>query len=245
MENPLYVALSQQMALRRQLDVTAHNIANLNTVGYRAERPVFSSFVQPTASDVRSNFVIDRATYTVTREGALRETGSQFHLAIRGDGYFTVQGQDGPRYTRDGRFQTDDLGRLVTHSGKPVLDQGGGEILIPEDAARVDIAKDGTVSTTDQAGNPRILGQIGLVDFDNTQALMREEGGLYRAEEAPQLARDTQVIQGMVEESNVQAITEMTRLMEFSRAYSSTSKLIEGEHERQRDMLSTIGNPRV
>jgi len=222
------------------MDVTAHNIANLNTVGFRAERPVFANYMQRTGEDIRTDFVIDRATYTVAREGALSETGNPFHLAIRGDGFFAVETPQGERYTRDGRFQLDDLGRLVSLAGRPVLDQGSGEIVIPEDAETVDIARDGTVSADGD-----IIARIGLVRFEADNALLREEDGLYRSDEIPAAAADASVVQGMVENSNVQPIVEMTRMMEISRAYMANSRLIEGEDERQRGMIGKLGDPRI
>lgn len=239
MENTTYVALSHLTALRRMLDVTANNVANMNTAGFRAERPVFDDFVE--RAGAKQNpiaFVIDRATYTDLREATIVQSGNPLDVAIRGEGYLAVETAEGIRYTRDGRMNRDTLGQLVTVDGHLVLSDDGAPILIPDDAERVTIAADGEVR--DENDEP--LGRLGLFAFDNPQALLRGGDGLYEPVEEPFPAVDATVVQGSIETSNVQPIAEMVRLIDLTRAYASINKVMEQEHERQRNTINELGN---
>lgn len=249
MENALYVALSQQMALRRMLDVTANNVANMNTAAFRAERPVFDDFVSRVGRGDPTAFVVDRATYTDTREGALTTTGNPFDIAIRGDAWLQVETPQGLRYTRDGRLNRSPEGELVTVAGLPVLDEGGNRIAVPEDVGPLTIAADGTVSYTVEGGGQEIqtvdLGRIGLFTLPGQQALLRDGGGLVTAPEGvePQQALNVTIVQGTLEGSNVQPIEEMVRLVDITRAYGLANRMAESENERQRNAINKLGGP--
>jgi flagellar basal-body rod protein FlgF len=258
-ENALYVALSRQMALRRMLDVTANNVANMNTTGFRAERPVFDDFVTRaraagpgqgmgtgTGNDATA-FVVDRATYTDTWEGAVSMTGNPLDVAIRGDAWLQVETQDGPRFTRDGRLNRDADGRLVTLSGHPVLDADGAAITLPEDVATITIDAGGTISTRAVTGEGAVetvaLGRIGLFRLPGAQALAREEGGLVRFDGTAPAADGAGLVQGGLESANVQPIMEMVRLIDLTRAYGQANRMVEAEHERQRSAIGKLGGP--
>lgn len=247
-ENALYVALSQQMALRRMLDVAANNVANMNTVSFRAERPVFDDFVNragrgadPTA------FVIDRATYSDLREGSLTTTGNPLDIAIRGDAWLQVETPAGLRYTRDGRLGRSAEGDLVTVDGLPVLDEGGNRITVPEDVGPLTITADGTLSYTVEGGGQEIqfveLGRLGLYALPGAEGLQRGGDGLVSATGQPLPAMDVTIVQGAVEGSNVQPIVEMVRLIDLTRAYGQANKLTEAENDRQRGAINKIGGP--
>ncbi|WP_114392737.1 flagellar basal-body rod protein FlgF [Oleisolibacter albus] len=247
MENALYVALSQQMALRRMLDVTANNVANMNTTAYRAERPVFDDFVSRVGKGDQTAFVVDRATYTDLREGTITTTGNPLDIAIRGDAWLQVQTPDGPRYTRDGRLNRSPDGALVSVDGHPVLDGDGNMIDVPEDVGPITVAADGTLSYTVEAAGEEVqtveLGRIGLFTLPNPEGLQREGSGLVAATGQPQPATDVTVVQGAVEGSNVQPIVEMVRLVDLTRAYGLASRLTETENDRQRNAINKLGGP--
>lgn len=248
MENALYVALSQQMALRRMLDVTANNVANMNTAAFRAERPVFDDFVSRTGRGADPTaFVIDRATYTDTREGALSTTGNPLDIAIRGDGWLQIETPDGPRYSRDGRLGRSLEGDLITVDGRPVLDADGNRITVPEDVGPLTIAADGTLSYIVEGGGQEIqsveLGRLGLYALPGAQGLPRGGDGLVTARGTPEPATNVTIVQGALEGSNVQPIVEMVRLIDLTRAYGQTSKLTEAENDRQRNAINKIGGP--
>jgi flagellar basal-body rod protein FlgF len=159
----------------------------------------------------------------------MERTENPLDLALSGPGYFAVQGEDGERYTRAGSFQLNEAGEIVTAAGKPVLDVNNNPIQLPPDAAVIEIARDGTVSTEEGQ-----LAQLKLVAFDDEQALKKRADGLYEAAEGqvPKPAEEAQVMQGMLEGSNVQGVIEMTRMIDVVRSYQGAGKFTEGEHER-------------
>src|SRR5262249_17486520 len=127
MENTLLVGLSKQVALERQLDVIANNIANVNTSGFKAEKSIFEQYLRTNAHEDnfigvarRVSFVQDRATWHDLSQGSTQLTNNPLDLVIDGDGYFVVQAQGGERYTRNGSFQVNNTGQLVTAEGNIV-----------------------------------------------------------------------------------------------------------------------------
>lgn len=246
MENALYVGLSQQMALRRMLDVTANNVANMNTAAFRAERPVFDDFITRAGRADPTAFVIDRATYTDTREGPVTSTGNPFDIAIRGDAWLQVETPAGPRYTRDGRLGRSPEGDLVTVDGKPVLDADGNRITVPEDVGPLSISADGTLSYMVDGGQEIQsveLGRIGLFTLPGPSGLRREGDGLVNPTGPVVAAEGASIIQGALEGANVQPVVEMVRLVELTRAYGQAQKLTEAENDRQRNAINKIGGP--
>jgi flagellar basal-body rod protein FlgF len=242
MENPLYIGLSRQIALQRQLDVVGNNIANMNTVGFRADRMLFAEAMMQAGDGGKGSkqvaFTIDRATYADTRAGTLTETGSPLDVAIQGDGWLRVATANGDRFTRDGRMQRDANGQIVTLGGNPVLDTGGQAIVIPIERKSVSIAPDGTVTADGEQ-----LGKLDLVQFQNVQAMQRGADGLYATSEPPAPAADAKLAQGKIETSNVQSIVEMTRMMDLSRDYQSVSKMIEDGQDLLRSAINRLGKP--
>jgi len=140
------------------------------------------------------------------------------------------------RYTRDGRLNLSADGFLVTVNGEPVLDLEGQPIQIPEDVSAIDIRKDGTIMEGD-----RVFGQIGVVRLENLDALVREANGLYRASGEPVPSDGAELIQGMLESSNVQPIVAMTELIDLSRAYERVSSLVDNTHEVERKAIDRLG----
>ncbi|WP_207476456.1 flagellar basal-body rod protein FlgF [Arenibaculum pallidiluteum] len=242
MENPLYIALSRQNALRRQLDVTAHNVANMNTTGYKNQRMLFVEYiakpqgvgVQP--RDQRMSMVEDLAVLRDLSAGPIAQTGNPFDLALDGDGYLVVETTSGPRYTRTGQMHLDGGRRIVNANGLPLLGEGNQPIELPADAGAVTIRGDGTIETA----NGGIAGRLQVVRFERPQFMSELGGGLYASDEPAQPAEDTRVLQGALEQSNVQAVAEMTQMTEILRQYQSTQRLIETEHERQRSAIQRL-----
>jgi flagellar basal-body rod protein FlgF len=150
MDNALYVGLSRQMTLRRELDIVANNIANANTTGFKVEELMVRTEPAKPARTVGGanpvKFVLDDGVARDFGQGALTQTGGDFDLALEGQGFFKVSTAGGERYTRDGRFTMSPDGKLVTQNGQAVLDEGGGEINLDPLKGPVTIARDGTVS---------------------------------------------------------------------------------------------------
>lgn len=241
MENPIYIALSRQDALRRQMDVAAHNVANMNTPGFKQQRVLFVEYLAqppagtPGAKAQKLSMVQDLSVLRDLREGPINRTGNPLDLALQGNGYFAVETADGPRYTRAGGFQLDGERRIVDANGLPVLDDADRPIQIPADATDITVTADGTVATEQGP-----LARLKIVRFEREQFMNELGGGLHATDEPPLAAEGTKVVQGAVEGSNVQAVVEMTQMTEILRQYQSNQRLIEAEHERQRSAISRL-----
>jgi len=244
MDNALYVGLSRQMTLRRELDIVANNIANANTTGFKVEElMVRTEPAKPARTAGGSNpvkFVLDDGVARDFGQGALTQTGGDFDLALEGQGFFKVSTAGGERYTRDGRFTMAPDGKLVTQNGQAVLDDGGGEILLDPLKGPVNIARDGTVSQgAERAGKVAVVRPTDLASF-------RKDGdNLYRntTNDTPQAAPNAAIHQGMLEASNVQSITQITKLIEVSRAYESVAKMMDQTSELSRSAVERLGKP--
>lgn len=240
METTSIIALSRQATLRRQMDVVANNIANMNTTGFKGEKMMFVQHVVRSEGgdgllSPKLAYVRDIATMTDMNEGALETTGNPLDVAIAGgEGFFVVQTDQGERYTRNGRFQLDDGGQLVTQEGNPVLSTNGQPIIFAPTDDDISISGDGTIST-----NNGDLGQIQTVGFENPQALERTTGSQFIAgvDNPPQPLDEVEIVQGALEGANVQPIFEMAEMIKLHRAYDSVKKFVEREDERQRNMI--------
>ena len=242
MDNALYVGLSRQMTLRRQLDIVANNIANANTTGFKAEDlMVRTEPAKPARTLGGTNpvkFVLDDGVSRDFSQGAMTKTDGDFDLAIEGQGFFKVQTPGGERYTRDGRFTTSPEGKLVTQAGAPVLDEGGGEILIDPKLGPVHIGKDGTLSQ-----GAAQLGKVGVVRADDLSVMSKDGDNLYRntSNTTLQQAPNAVVHQGMLESSNVQSVVQITKLIEVQRAYESMAKMMDNTSELTRSAVERLG----
>ena len=235
MSNSIFIALSRQSALQRELEIVANNLANVNTPSYKAERLVFREFLIETQSRAPGlSYVQDVGQYRVQDEGPIRQTGNPLDVAISGDGYFVVGTELGDRYTRHGRFQLDADGTLTTGSGEPILGQAG-PITIPPGETDISISGDGIIS-----GRNGQLGQLRVVRFDNPQDLRRAADGLVTAQEDPIEVPAPRVVQGSLEDSNVQAVLELTNMMRISRSHQSVKRFLDQEDKRQRDMMDKL-----
>ena len=238
MESPTLIALSRQMVLRREMDLVANNIANVNTPSYQREKMMFVEYLAKPHEDSPLSFVQDFGTARDLSAGQLTKTGNTLDVALSGDGYFAVETDRGPRYTRSGRFQLNADRLIATQQGHPVLSTGGQPISIPPDATEISIASDGTVSA-----DAEVIDTIGVLTFQNPQKMQREPGNLFTAEEQPAPAEATKILQGMLEEANVNAVVEMTRMIEIHRTYSSNQRLLQDEHDRLKQAITRLTRP--
>ncbi len=250
MEGPSMVGLSGQMALRAQLDVVANNVANANTTAYRGDRTLFQSHVSRLAVPGREvAFVQDRATYVDTRAGSISSTGNPLDVAIDGEAFLAVErrGNAGRGYTRDGRLKIAPDGTLSDSSGRPVLDEGGGRILLPERFSSLEIRADGTMLATSE-GRAEQVGRIGLFRPGDVRAIRKGGDGLL---EIPQAdirpvepgARDARLVQGALESSSVQPIAEIANLSVLQRTYDNVQRIVSEDDSRIRKMIEALGRP--
>ncbi len=240
MENTSYIALSRQNALWRQMDVIANNMANANTPAYKGEQMMFREFLVDTRSSTRAtgtklSFVQDMGLLRDTREGPLTKTDNPLDVGIHGDGYFQIETQAGMRYTRNGHFLLDQSGMLVNSQGFAVMDRNDNPIIFAPNESRIEIAGDGTVSTENG-----VVANLKVVRFANQQNLRKAGDGLYETTDQAELVQRPQVVQGMMEESNVQPVVEITKMTELLRQYQAAQQMIEKEHERTMKAIETL-----
>jgi flagellar basal-body rod protein FlgF len=235
MENPTYIALSNQMAMQRQMDVVANNLANMSTPAFKGERMMFAQYlVQPAGSSPLA-FVQDVGTARDTRQGPITKTGNTLDLALQGSGYFAIETPLGTRYTRNGHFQLDAQGQVVTSQGYALQGDGGRPITVPTNAADITVGADGTIS----AGQGPV-GKVQIVDFAQPQALAAGANGLYVTDQTPTPTAQATIVQGAIEESNVQPIVEITRLLAVSRSSSMVKSFLDAENSRQSNAIDKL-----
>ncbi len=237
MENSIYIALSKQMALRSNMNMVSNNIANMNTTGYRGQNMMFEEFISdPRGSDDELSFVLNKGQYQSAAPGAVKYTGNPLDVAVSGPGYMGVQGPGGEvMYSRAGDFQMDAGGVLTNSNGRPVASAGGASITIPQGSTEIKIDERGFVSNQDGQ-----LGQLMLVEFENIQALEPVGNNLYKTEAAGQPATNSRIKQGHLEGSNVNSLTEMTKMIDTLRTYQSVQNVLKTENDRLRGAIQKL-----
>jgi len=251
MENSVLVGLSRQMVLERQIDVIANNVANVNTTGFKADKSLFQEFLTSGAHednfvgrDRRISFVLDRATFHNFTQGALEQTKNPLDVAIDGNSFLAVQTPAGERYTRDGGLQINPQGQLVNASGYPVLGTNGPIRFQPGDK-EINIAADGNISVLEGAARiDSLRGKLRLVRFNQPQGLKKEGANLYSAADGAVALPDTtaRVKQGFIEKSNVNAVTEMSRMIEVTRAYTHISAMLQQQGDLRRSAIEKLAD---
>ena len=235
MDNAVYATLTRQSGLLAEMRVVANNIANTATTGYRAEGVIFSEYIQALDGEAPSlSMATARVRETSLAQGGLTQTNGTFDLAIQGDGFFLVDTPQGQRLTRAGAFTPNENGDLVSPDGARVLDPGGAPVFVPTGAGQIAIAPDGTISA---AGQP--VGQIGMFLPADPNDLVREDGVRFRAD-AGVVPAEGRMLQGFVEESNVDAVMQITRMIEVQRAYELGQSFMEREDQRVRGLIQSI-----
>lgn len=229
MNSGMYAAVSGSLAAMRRLDVISNNLANVNTPGYKKDKMSFEGLLAGSANPPavpqgstadpilqKENIYIDYAS------GPTSQSGNPLDLALDGDGFFAVTTPDGTAYTRQGNFRTSVDGTLVTVDGYPVQGAGGAAIHIQ--GSRVEIDAKGSILVDGSAA-----GAISVVDFEKPYTLTKIGSALF-VPANPQVTAQTgkaQVLQGHLEGSNVESISEMVQLIETNRFFEACSKVIQ------------------
>lgn len=238
MQDGLYVALSSQMALEKRLSTIADNVANANSVGFRATQVKFEDVV--TGSGRRSvSFASVGDTYLSTNQGPLKQTENPYDFSIRGDAWFSIETPSGPVMTRDGRFTMTEAGDLVTLEGYAVLDAGGAPIQLNPQGGAPTASGDGMLR---QNGNA--VGAIGLFSFNPGVNFQRYGNSGIVPEGAPEPVvdrADVGVVQGFVEQSNVESVQEIIRLIQVQRAFDNVSALVRDSESALDGAMRALG----
>lgn len=230
-----YTTLNRQSGLMREMAVVANNIANASTTGFRREGVVFSEVIAGMDQDPSLSMAHASGRHVDLTQATLAQTGGSFDFAIQGGGFFLIETPQGERLTRSGSFTPSAEGELVTPDGFRLLDAGGAPIFVPPDARAVALARDGTLSAN---GQP--IAQIGLWQPADPMALRHQSGTLFDGGTLEPV-EDGIVMQGMLEDSNVQPVSEITRMIEVQRAYELGQKFLDAEDERVRGVIQALG----
>jgi flagellar basal-body rod protein FlgG len=258
----LFIAATGMNAQQAQMDVISNNLANVSTNGFKGSRAVFEDLIyqtlrQPGANSTQNTElpsgsqvgtgVQQVATERLYTQGNLTQTGNSKDVAINGNGFFQVQMPDGTiAYSRDGSFQTDQQGRLVTSSGFPLQPA----ITVPQNATNLTIGQDGTVSITQgNSTNSVNIGSIQLATFINPTGLDSIGQNLFQETQSsgapnvgqPSLNGIGSLQQGFVETSNVNVVQELVNMIQTQRAYEINSKAVTTSDQ----MLQTLSQMQV
>ena len=239
MENSLYVGLSRQVVLDRAMRAIANNVANISTPGYRGQNPMFHEYIsKPTGAQEPLKMVYDYGQYLTPTPGPVQVTGGTYDVSLDGEGFMGVTAPSGEtQYTRAGNFAVNNEGQLVNSVGFPVAGNGGAAISIPAGTTDVKILPTGDVLADGNA-----VGQIMMVEVSDLNGMQPQGNGLYKASDSVTIApaQNTRMVQGTLEGSNVNAVLEMTRMIEVNRDYSSAMRMVNSEDERQRGTIQKL-----
>jgi len=238
MQTNFAVGLSAQIALQRRLETIANNVANASTVGFRAEEVKFETLLSRTSLD-QVAYASSGGTYLSRQTGEFVKTDNPLDVAVEGDAWLALQTPAGTVYTRDGRTRMTDTGELLSLNGYPILDAGNSPIRLDPNAGPPVIARDGTITQ-----NNRQIGAIGLFTIDDKALLTRFENSGVIPNQAATPALEFVKIgmhQGYTERSNVNPVTEMTKLIMVQHAFEAVISSLRDTDSTQQDAIKTLG----
>ena len=238
MQAGLYVGVSAQVALKQRLDTIASNVANMNTSGYRAEEVRFET-VLAKSGDRDVAFASTGDTFLSLKSGAIVKTDNPLDVAIAGNGWLAIKTSSGLAYTRDGRIHMRETGALETVNGNAVLDAGGSALGVDPNGGAVSITRNGEIS---QSG--RQVGVLGLFELDPSATLLRGENASVVPDKPAKPVQDftaNGLVQGFIENANVNPVTEMTRLIAVQRAFESVVSSLQNTESSLGDAIKTLG----
>ncbi|VDS07321.1 Flagellar basal-body rod protein FlgG [Paracoccus haematequi] len=234
MDNAIYATLTRQSGLMAEMRVVANNIANANTTGFRREGVIFAEHLS--ALDRHGDTLSmahARGRMIDLGQGVLTQTNGNYDLAIEGDGFFLVETPEGNRLTRAGAFLPSAEGELMTAEGFRLLDEGMAPIIVPAGASGVAVGADGTLSANGVA-----FGKIGVFTAPEEAQLTHQGGTSFTIDGQPEPVDDVRIRQGFLEESNVDSVFEITRMIEVQRAYELGQSFLDREDQRIRSAIA-------
>lgn len=258
MQDGVYNALFGAMTQEHRLNQISNNMANLNTVGYKQDKMAFEDVLTHYAHDfLDPNFGLSGGvtwpegnqmtqprigvSEIAFEQGPVKQTGNQLDLALDGEGFFKIQTPDGDFYSRNGQFKINAQNQLVNSQGQPLLGQGG-PIQLPEQG-EVEVDGAGRVFV-----NQEEVGQIDVVTISDLSQLEKRGQTLLQLKEDSQAQEvvapeETQVLQGALEESNVQVVEEMVRMIQTMRTFEACQKAMKNSNEQDLNLINRVGNP--
>lgn len=242
MSGSIYKAGAGAILQQLRLDVYANNLANVNTIGFKADQPVFRLEEGQAPTDVDNNparlspYALPLEYRTNFESGPVQNTGGQLDVAIMGRGFFEVRSPEGPQYTRSGQFTVNDRGELSTPQGWPVMGQGG---VIAIEGSQVEFTDDGQVSVDGD-----VVGVLRVVDFIDPDQLRKTGSTLFKTDNPSAGlidAKDYTIAQGALETSNVDAIRTMTEIIESMRVFETYQKVIKAADDATGKTVNEVG----
>ncbi|MFQ5454937.1 MAG: flagellar basal-body rod protein FlgF [Nitrospirota bacterium] len=238
MNNGIYSVLSGSIAQERRLEIITNNIANINTPGYKREEPIFQRYIPKSFENISPVSNKDKVYVEVVRTmtqfspGGIKDTGNPLDLAIEGNGFFVVETDNGTRYTRSGNFTLDSERRLVTQDGSVVLGEGG-PILLEE--GKISVDADGKISV-----NNNEVGALLITDFPDMNVLQKDSNTFFKGEGGVP-SENFKVIQGKIELSNVEPMSELSSMIEVIRSYQAYQKVIQTISDTTSRSINEVG----
>ncbi|GAM09676.1 flagellar basal-body rod protein FlgG [Geobacter sp. OR-1] len=249
MNSGMYAALTGNINAMKRMDIISNNLANANTSGFKRDRLSFETQLSqatgnaatpPALGDTVPIFSGDRY-FTDYSPGPMQQTGNTLDLAIEGDGFFTVTTPNGVAYTRQGNFQMDMTGRIVTSDGNPL----SPEITIPNNATQITVGNDGTVSAyLPGETSPVTVGTLQIVDFPKPYALQKVGSALFVPADPqvlPEPTTSAAISQGAIEGANVSTISEMVMLIENTRYFEACTKVVKSFDDMAAKAANDLG----
>ncbi|MDI9409638.1 MAG: flagellar basal-body rod protein FlgF [Candidatus Pacebacteria bacterium] len=242
METPIYVALSKQSGQLEEMAQVANNLSNVSTTGFRGSHRLFQEYLEDTGKGQNRNrisFVQDMGDYHNLSQGRLMNTSRSTDLALQGEGYFVIDAPSGKYYSRNGSFTIDPTGRLVNGDGNALLQADGRPITVPPNQAFT-VGEDGSVSYFNQSTSETVkIGRIAIVKFADGQDLRQSGGSNFLTDQTP-LPSQATVKQGMLEQSNVEPVLEITNMISLQRSFEMVNQLVQSEHDRLKQAINKI-----
>lgn len=238
MQSGIYVSLSGQLALERRLGTIAHNVANANTAGFRAEEVKFETVISRVAHEPVA-FSTPGKTYLNRQLGGLTRTDNMYDVAVTGDAWMSVEVDGRQVYTRDGRMHMAENGDLLSLNGYPILDSGGAPITLDPQGGAPQIVRDGTIY---QGG--RQFGALGLFKIEDDARLTRAPNSGVIPDKPAEPAEDlvsVGFVQGFVEQANINPVVEMTRMIAVHRAFDGISNSVNTVENTLLGAIKTLG----
>lgn len=244
-----YSALSGAIAREQAISNVSNNLANISTIGYRRSQVSFEAVLRG-ENQIQAakgiNYSRVRQNFSDFSDGPLRQTADPLNFAITGDGFFKVQGANGPLYTRRGDFKLNAAGLLTTSNNLPVLDEGNGQITISDtDTSRVAVDDKGTIYLLGLQGARSEIGKLAVVAIDDKKKLTRESDTTFSL--APggteQPVETSRVLQGHLELANINSSSELAQMIDSFRTFETYSKVLKSYSTlgETQDDLGTLG----
>jgi len=247
MDNTTYGAVSAQVALQKELETIANNVANAGTAGFKADRSFFQSYIDKLGGQGGVSYVEDAATYIDRASGPIEVTGNSLDIALDGNGFLAVSAPQGTEYTRDGHMQISPDGTLTDAAGRAILGNDGAPIQLPAGFQNIDIKSNGKLKVTVN-GRQQDVAQIGVFRPTDPIAMRKGGDGLLTSPQSgmqPTTPDEggARIVQGSVEGSTVQPMKEIANMTELTRAYERLQTMLANESDRDRKMIDALGHP--